>query len=255
MTQMGMTAQGYPVVGESAGAARQRAERERLAELKARASVPDRCGPEIIAQPARGPMVAQAPMGLIPDGSESGWKREHLGYRGRDHARQADAFDLMELQARRAAKGGEVAHLFTAAQVGAARRYAMLVERHDAAGMRCSSVEAQRSSGGSGGGSFIDTVLYEGDVIRAMRRAIGDGVAMAVRRVRPSARGARVGIRDRVLVDMICLQGQTISQVLAAHGWADKGDNRAVCRKALCDALDRMALARVLIVGEVKNGA
>ena len=238
-----------------AGAARRKAEAERLADIKARAAVPDRCGPEIIAQPARGPMMAQAPMGLIPDGSATGWKREHLGYRGRDYARQADAFDLMELQARRAAKGGEVVQLFSAAQVGAARRYAMLVERHDAAGMRCSSVEAQRSSGGGGGGSFIDTVLYEGDVIRAMRRAIGDGVAMAVRRVRPSARGSRVGIRDRVLVDLVCLHGQTVSQVLASHGWADKGDNRGACRIALCDALDRMSLARILFGEVVKDGA
>lgn len=246
MTQVGVTAQGYPVVGETAGAARQRAERERLREIMALVEVPDRCGPEIIAQPARGPMVALAPMGLIPDGSAGGWKREHLGFRGRDHARQADAFDLMELQARRASKGADVEPLFTAAQVGAARRYAMLVERHDAAGMRCSSVEAQRSGGG-GGGSFIDTVLYEGEMIRVMRKAIGDGVAMDVRRVRPSARGSRVGIRDRVLVDMVCLQGLTVSQVLAGHGWALGVIPRDVARAALCAALDRMAVARVLM--------
>lgn len=229
---------------------RQVAEAERLAQIIRLATPPDRCGPAIIAQPGRGPMVAQAPMGLIPDGTADGWKRAHLGYRGRDYARAADAFDLMQMQAARAAgRDGAAAVLFTAAQIGAGRRYAMLAERHAAAGVRCSSVEAQRGGGGSGG-SFIDTVIHEGDVIRAMQRAIGDGVALAIRRVRPSVRGTRAGIRDRALVDAVCLHGQTVSQVLAAHGWADKGGNLHAARAALCDALDRMAMARAPFRGD-----
>lgn len=229
---------------------RQMAEADRLAQIIRLATPPDRCGPAIIAQPGRGPMVAQAPMGLIPDGTADGWKRAHLGYRGRDHARAADAFDLMQMQAARAAgRDGAAVVLFTAAQIGAGRRYAMLAERHAAAGMRCSSVEAQRG-GGSGGGSFIDQVIHEGDLIRAMQRAIGDGVALAIRRVRPSARGTRAGIRDRALVDAVCLQGQTVSQVLAAHGWAVYGETQKSCRAALCAALDRMAMARAPFRGD-----
>jgi hypothetical protein len=209
----------------------------------AMAAPPERCGPDMIAQPARGPMVAVSPMGLMPEG-EAGWKVEHVGYRGRDCARAADAFDVMERQARRAArKGGEQqAPLFSALQVSTGRRYAMLVERHASSGMRCSSVEAH--GGGSGqGGSFIDTVIHEGNLIRAMQRAIGDGSALAIRRIRPSQRGTRAGIRDRALVDAVCLGGQTVSAVLSAHGWADKGENRASARRALCAALDRMAMA------------
>lgn len=204
---------------------------------------PERCGPAMIAQPARGPMIATAPKGVVPDGAE-GWKVEHVGYRGRDVARAADAFDLMEAQARRAARNSDAGHvsLFTPVQVAVGRRYAMLVERHEASGVRCSSVEAQRG-GGSGGGSFIDTVIHEGDVIRAMRRAIGDGASLAVRRIRPSVRGSRVGIRDRALVDAVCLRGETVSDVLEAHCWALGVKVRDAARQALGGALDRMALA------------
>lgn len=218
-----------------------------VAQLEARyrlaqAAPPERCGPAIIAQPGRGPMIATAPRGVVPDGAD-GWAVEHVGFAGRDMARAADAFDLMEAQARRAARGGHVS-LFTPVQVATGRRYAMLVERHDASGMRCSSVEAQRG-GGCGGGSFIDTVIHEGDLIRAMWRAIGDGAALAVRRVRPSVRGTRVGIRDRAIVDAVCLRGETVGQVLAAHGWALGVPLREAARVALCAALDRMAMAYV----------
>jgi hypothetical protein len=220
-------------------------ERIQLRHRMAMAAPPERCGPAMIAQPARGPMVASAPMGMIPEGKDE-WKAEHTGFCGRDIAREADAFDAMELQARRAAggrkDGGE--RLFTPLQVATGRRYAMLVERHASSGMRCTSVETQ--GGGSGqGGSFIDTVIHEGDLICAMQRAIGDGVSLAIRRIRPSQRGARTGIRDRALVDAVCLSGKTVSCVLEAHGWADKGDNRLAARRALCGALDRMAMAFV----------
>lgn len=222
-------------------AERDKAARDGLDRIIANATPPERCGPEIIAQPARGPMVVVSPMGLIPDGKE-GWKRAHVGYRGRDHVRAADAFDRMEAKAR--GKGGEAAQLFTEAQKGAGRRYAMLAERHAAAGMRCSSVEAQRG-GGSGGGSFIDSVVHEGDLIRAMRAAVGGGSSLVVRRIRRSKRGSRVGIADLALVDAVCLSGQTVSEVLRAHGWAIKGETVKACCAALCAALDRMALARV----------
>lgn len=52
--------------------------------------------------------------------------------------------------------------------------------------------------------------------MRWMRNRIGHGVAMPVRRVRPSDRGAdqHGPIMDRVLVDMVCLSVKSLNEVL-----------------------------------------
>jgi DNA-directed RNA polymerase specialized sigma24 family protein len=79
------------------------------------------------------------------------------------------------------------------------------VERHDARGARCSSIEGQ--SRGTGGGSYIDAVVAEGQRLDRMRSAIGDGWAMEPRRVGPNG-DLRRAIRVRKMVDMVCIQGK-----------------------------------------------
>jgi hypothetical protein len=75
--------------------------------------------------------------------------------------------------------------------------------------------------------------------LRVLQRRIGDGLAKEVRRVRPGGR-KRVAIRDRDLVDRVCLGGQTMSDVLEGCGWGDNQNTREALRASLCKALDRM---------------
>lgn len=130
---------------------------------------------------------------------------------------------------------------FSAGQVCMGQHYAALIERHDAAGIKCVSIEGRQGGSGKGGG-FIEAYLAEGDEIAEIRRRIGGGVAMQVRRARTGGGGGRpaVSITDRVLVDMVCLQGCDLSAVLVRFGWCADGKNRKALREALCAALDRM---------------
>jgi hypothetical protein len=183
---------------------------------------------------------------------ETDWTVQRGGTRTQSgsHWVRSDVFDVMDQSARRAharaVAGQEVAAPFVPPfswqQVDVARRYAALFESHSAGGVRCASLEAGR--GGSGGGSFIDAYIAEGDRLASFWSAIGAGVAMSVRRLRPSQRGdGRVTaglIRDRTVVDCVCLHGLTLSDVLLRHGWSAKGAHRNALRGALCGALDRM---------------
>ncbi|ULB10724.1 hypothetical protein ORIO_12500 [Cereibacter azotoformans] len=128
---------------------------------------------------------------------------------------------------------------FSPGQIAMARHYRDVVERHSAGGVRCSSIEAQRG-GGATGGDFMDAYLREGEELSRLHARIGTGTAMVVRRIRPSKRGSKATILDRTLVDMVALGGKTLSEVLRAHGWADFGANRAALRKSLASVLDRM---------------
>ncbi|SIO36674.1 hypothetical protein SAMN05444722_1699 [Rhodovulum sp. ES.010] len=215
--------------------ARRAAEEARIAEVRARGHVPPDCGPEIPEAPARGPVRAFRPMALYPNG-ENDWEQKPAGHMGRAALQVADAFDVMAAQAARR----KAAAPFTPGQVAMGRWYRTLVERHAAAGLRCSSVEALRASSG-GGGSFIDAVLRDRDAIARLRARIGEGEALSLRKVRPSKRGARVAIPDRALVDMVCLEDATLSDVLRRHGWAADARVRGLLRSALAEALDRMA--------------
>lgn len=211
----------------------ERTEAERILSIKAAALPPERCGPEIPAAPARGPMVAFAPMGMRR--SEDGYTLAHAGFRGRDAARAADAFDLMARQAQR--RGGALP--FTPAQIHAGRVYAALVERHSSVGLKGVSVETMMSGRGGGGGEgFMDAVLAEGEAIERMRAAIGEGWALEITR---KSRRKRLPLRLRELVDRVCLEGLTISDVLEGCGWGVYGETVIWARKALADALDRMA--------------
>lgn len=86
----------------------------------------------------------------------------------------------------------------------------------------------------------MDAVLRDREEIERLRRQIGNGSAMVVRRIRPSKRGSRASISDRRLVDMVCLEDRALSDVLKAHGWSVYGETSQAASKALGRALDRM---------------
>lgn len=214
-------------------------EADRLLALKARAVAPASCGPDMPVAPARGPMVAFAPVEMRP--GEDGYDLVHAGFRGRDAARAADAFDLMAAQAKR--RGG--AEPFTRAQVATGRAYAALVERHAARGVRGISVEtmmAGRSGGTAEGWAVL--VVGEGRRVEALVRAIGDGVALA-----PKRNGRRQAVRIRALVDGLCLEGLTLAVLLRRWRWDDGGATMRAARDAVGAALDRMALVQTLHLG------
>lgn len=225
--------------GPPAGVARLRNEQERFEALIARAVPAEGCGPEIPIAPARGPSRSVTPHVMMPDPKDkTGWKTEETGWRGFKAAQAIDIFDQLAI---RAAKRKQEPP-FTKGQVNAARLYRDLKERHSAGGMKLASLEGRVASGSGKGREFMDAFLAEGEVIRRMERAIGNGVAMQVRRVRPSARGGKSArnIRDRDLVDAICLHGKSFDLVLSSHGWATSGQNRKVLIGALSVCLDRM---------------
>ncbi|MFG6083822.1 hypothetical protein ACEUZ9_000054 [Paracoccus litorisediminis] len=220
----------------AAGTARLVDERKRLAAILARATPVEGCGPAIPVAPARGPQVALMPRAMMPDGSEDGWKDEDSGYRGFMAAQAMDVFDRMLAASRRAKRQ---MHL-TPGQISMARRYRGLVEVLASDGTKLSSLGA--SGGGGGDRDWMDRRISISDEVAMLRRRVGTGIAMTVRRVRPSDRGEghRGPIMDRVLVDMVCIKDCTLDQVLRAHFWLPDGRTRKAVTEALCGALDRM---------------
>lgn len=167
------------------------------------------------------------------------------GTRKRDgaHWRQAGPLSVMVEQARlrHDAKGrddDEFTAPFSPSQIAVSEDYRALVERHEAGLCKGSSFEAGRSGSGAGG-LAIDTYIQEARWLDELRRRIGDGVTMQVRR-HLDRDNARRAIPVRVLVDMVLVQGQTLTDVLSAHGWQAKGETRKMLRLELCAALDRM---------------
>lgn len=240
------------VIVTSAGVARLQDEAARIAEIKARGSVPVECGPAIPVAPGRGPMMRFTPREMRQTAG-GGYVSIKTGEAGRDAARVADAFDAMERAAVKAYRAAERRRekagrdpksyepLFTPGQLSAARDYAALVERVTASGVKCSSLEAVHSSGG-GGGDREAAIFQDFQRLRALHRRIGDGMAKEVRSIRPSKNGGlkRRAIYVRRLVDLVCLGGMSIAGVLEAHDWAKKGDAIKGLRASLCAALDRM---------------
>lgn len=211
-----------------------------------RAAVPDRCGDAIPLAPARGPVEAFEPGQMVPDG-RGGHRLEHNGWRGRSGARVGDVFDRMVDQARRAhagrgRKAGAFRSPFSWGQVQIGRDYAALTERCNAAGARCSSLEAQTRAGTGGG--VEEAVLADFQRLRALHRRIGPGLAKELRRHRPVDSSAgpdpRKAITARHLVDQVCLAGKTPDEILREAGWAVNAKIRRDLRDALCAALDRM---------------
>jgi hypothetical protein len=214
-------------------------ERDRVAMVRAAGAVPADCGDDIAVAPARGPVRAFDYLGSYPDGAE-GSKLKPAGFLGRKTLQCADVFDRMRAQALRRAGTATL----TASQIGMARQYRTLVEDRAAGAVRCSSMEAARSGGGGTREGFTEHRLKMSRRIDKLQARIGGGVAMAVRRVRPSDRGdssaKRGNICDRALVDAVCLQDLDISAVLRAHGWSVYGDTVKAATVALASALDRM---------------
>ncbi|WP_306131012.1 hypothetical protein [Roseovarius sp. MMSF_3350] len=215
------------------------AEADRIAEVRARGFVPADVGTRTIEAPARGPVRMFEGMKLYPDGSD-GFASKPSGYNGWKTLQCADAFDVMRAKSR--GHGG--AEQFTAAQVQMGRFYGELFRKHQAAGVKCSSLEGGAAGGGRGG-EFMDAVLRDRRRLDLLQARIGAGASMQVRRVRPSSRGTRVTILDRRLVDAVCIEEQTLSDVLRAHGWAAPGRSAQAKHlkalgKALAEALERM---------------
>ncbi len=225
----------------AARAARAEEEAARIEAVKARGKVPSVCGDEIPEAPARGPFQVFEPVSLYPTGEDE-FQAAPSGYRGRSAMRCADTFDVMAASAARRKRPAP----FTPGQVAMGRHYRDLVERHACAGLQCSSIEAVRSGGSGQGGAFMDAVLRDREEIERLRRRVGSGYAMQVRRVRPSDRNRRQLISDLQLVDMVCIEDRTLSEVLEACGWVGEGQRASgkhikALRLALGAALDRMA--------------
>ena len=88
----------------------------------------------------------------------------------------------------------------------------------------------------------MSAYVTEGKRLTKLHGQIGAGVALMVRRIRPSARGkASAGIiTDRQLVDAVCLGQQRLNTVLKRSGWTPDGHHRKALLLALAAALDRM---------------
>lgn len=209
------------------------AERARCDAMLAKASPP----PEMLAAsvaPARGSMMLQPNFVVLPGGTR---KRDGA------HWREAGPLSVMVAQAkmRHDAKGRDddaFAAPFTPSQIAVSEDYRTLVERYEAGLSKGSSFEAGRSGSG-GAGLAIDTYIQEGRWLDDLRRRIGSGVTMQVRR-HMDRDNARRAIPVRVLVDMVLVQGKTLSDVLRAHGWAKTTVHLRMVRGELCAALDRM---------------
>jgi hypothetical protein len=212
---------------------RMKAEQQRCADMLTRAAPPIEMQAATVA-PARGAMMLQPNFVVLPGGTR---KRDGA------HWREAGPLSVMVEQARMRhdAKGRDDEDFsapFSPSQIAVSEDYRALVERHEAGLCKGSSFEAGRSGSGNGG-LAIDTYIQEARWLDELRRRIGDGVTMQVRR-HLDRDNARRAIPVRVLVDMVLVQGKTLSDVLSVHGWQAKGETRKMLRLELCAALDRM---------------
>jgi hypothetical protein len=131
---------------------------------------------------------------------------------------------------------------FNAGQVSMARHYAGLNENLHNGGVGGTSY-GERISGGGNGLDAVDLRLAARQEFEALEGKVGRGVAMPLRKVRPSKRGdGRVCkmISDLDVVQMVCLHGLSLSEVLRKYDWAVSSRNLSALRVALRDALDRM---------------
>lgn len=211
------------------------AEALRCAAMIEDATPPEECGWLIPSAPARGAFEVFMPHAMV-QGSDGSWESRPTGHAGRHAVRSADVFARMLVSARRRKQAAPL----TPGQVAIGRCYRDLAEILASDGTKLSRLDA--SFGGGDSGSWMDRRLELSERLDTLRRRIGTGTALSVRRIRPSDRGAdqRGPIMDRVMVDMVCLEGRTLDQVLKAHGWVKDGRTYKAITEALCGALDRM---------------
>lgn len=221
------------MTGKAGAVKVQLTEAERVAAMLARSAPPEVCGPEMRSGPGRAPLIPFYPVVVMVDAKGQEQAIE-LGYRGRAAARVADVFDLMvarQTVAHRRAHGV----LFNPSQVAIGRLYRDLVEEVERGNMR--GVNLDGVGGGGGDDGFLARYTDRRAQVAAMRRRVGDGLALEVVRGRASGRAS---IARRVLVDQVCIGQMTLSAVLRAAGWAAKGDLRNILRGELQECLDRM---------------
>lgn len=209
------------------------AERRRCIDILARATPTDDMRAAPVA-PARGTMALQPNYTVLPGGTR---KRDGA------HWVTAGPLTVMMEQARlrHDARKGEDADFiapFTPGQIAVSEDYRALVERQEAGLCKGSSMEAGRSGSGNSG-LAIDSYIEGSRWLAELHRRIGCGVTMQVRR-HLDRDNARRAIPVRMLVDMVLVQGKTLSDVLRTYGWAKKTDHLRMLRGELCAALDRM---------------
>lgn len=209
------------------------AEGLRLSRISAKAMPPIEMEAAPTA-PARGVMALQADWEVLPGGT-----RKLSGA----HWVAPGPLEVMVVQAKmrhdaKAKDDDAFTAPFTPGQIAVSEDYRALVEQREAGLVKCSSTEAGRSGSGAGG-LAIDSYIQSGLWLDELHRRIGDGVTMQVRR-HLDRDNARRAIPVRRLVDMVLLEGQTLSDVLRTYGWAKKTDHLRMLRGELCAALDRM---------------
>lgn len=230
--------------GLSARLKAQEAERAaalRLKAVKDAGAIPEACGPDIAPAPARGGFVLVQNIELLPVGTDD-VEAVHRGYGGRQAIRGADVFDAMLAAA---ARRNQPAPL-TPGQIAVGRRYHNLVELLAADGMKLSSLQA--GAGGTDARDWMDRRLELSAELEGMRRRIGIGPVMVLRRIRPSQRKRDLAPGERApetftardLIDGVCVKGLTLKQVLVRFSWQDNGRNAKAALQALSETLDAM---------------
>jgi hypothetical protein len=228
------------------GRARLDDEKARIAKVRASGKVPAQCGPEIPDAPARGPVRVSDPVELVPGGNG---KFQPTGHFGRSRLQRSDVFDVMDAKARAAFtrikskdRSAVFEAPFNAGQVSIARHYVGLHESLEGGGLG-GSAYGDRVSGGGGGLDAVDLRLAVRREFDALERKVGGGVAMPLRKIRPSQRaGGRdcVAINDLAALRLICLADKSLGEVLAHFGWSKSTRNRDALRGAVRASLDRM---------------
>ncbi|WP_347139448.1 hypothetical protein [Paracoccus sp. SSK6] len=229
------------IEGEWSGKIALHAEKLGVQLVKDAAQIPEECGPDIAPAPARGGFVLVRNVELLPVGTDK-VEAVHRGFGGRAAIRRADVFDAMIAAALRAKRPVPL----TPGQIAIGRRYHDLAELLSADGTKLSSL--QSSFGGGAGRDWMDRRLEFAAELEGLRRRIGSGPAMVLRRVRPSQRKRALMPEERAphiftrrdLVDAVCLKGKTIKQTLIMFDWQDNGRNGKAALEALAGALDAM---------------
>lgn len=203
-----------------------------------RGAVPLICDREQIpAAPARGPVLLFHPrQAVITDTGNVATERT-----GRFAAMQVqDGFHKAQVHAR----SRKQPEPFTPGQVNIGREYAALFHRCESSGMKLSQIGG--AGGGSGALGVSEAVLADMQRLAWLTKRIGGGVALTIRRVRPSKRAGSAASKARNvtsmrLVEDFCAHGETISAILRAHGWSDYTGNKKLLHAVLCANLNRMS--------------